>query len=691
MGGFILTKGLCLRKNISFIIFSALIVFSAFIGIYYPEEFFIVHIISALFLLFCLFINGEKEFLLFSLMDYLLLALTLLYIISTIWAADIQLAFEESLKYINYYLVYLFAAKIIPGRQTHTIIKVFILVGGILAFIGILNYLEILSLEGVIQGGRITVTLKYPNALGSFLLACIVLAHYGIGEWKPNWIYKLCIYIMIVAFIGTFSRANYLVAVPIIIGLYLILLKGQKQVIRASLLLLLGGISASLVIYSGAAVYLKLAVFVIGLTATVISGKKKTVLFCALILTAVVFFLIPQGTGRDNPVDTSAASGSRVVDRIQEINLEDSSLQVRLVIYQDALKLIKETPLWGKGGGAWRTLYPSVRSFLYYSSDPHSYPLKIAAETGLIGLALFFAVLLCIFKNIIQVVQERNRVVALALCAILLHSFVDFDVTIGFLALTVWILLGITQNSPAVKSYKAVSIRKWLLIAFCGAFLTVSSALLAANNLADITEEVTYEEASSRLLQAVSLYPLNSVNYGTLANADHKAFQLTGDQKYLDLAIKHMEKAIKLSPLNYNWYLDKAYYLTGKEEWDQVAAVIINNQGLLSKFHNDSYTKAAYYLRMCAIGYLDNNEIEKGQQVLADTIGLWERAQAEIAAVPSEYYTLWREEEIITEYDPFLLEVINAYDYLGEKEKARKLIPRLAPKIIAENKWLGDI
>ena len=691
------------KEFLCLFLFSVVIVISAFTGVFYSEEYFMVHILSALCILICLFLSGKKNVVIAnSFLDYLLLVITLLYIINIAWAAHRQWAFEESLKYINYFLIYWFAAKVINKRQIHSIMKIFIAVGTVLALIGIFSYLQLIPFEGAVQGGRITATLKYPNALGSFLLAAIVLAHFGISEWKHSLVYNLCFYIMAVAFIGTFSRANYLVSVPVIIGVYLAYQGDKKKLIVNSILLLLISISAGAVIFSTAGIYFKLFMFDLGLVAAGISGRKRAAVTTVLIILSLFLLVNPykhiagiNDAASLQPVDTKVTTGSapesRVISRIQEIDLEESSLQVRLVLYKDAIELIKENPLLGKGGGAWRMLYPFKRSFLYYSGDPHSYPLKLGAEAGLIGMALFMAMLIYIFIKTIRFVKKENRVVGFALAAIFLHSFVDFDLTIGFISMACWVLLGIFENSAREKKSKELRVKKLYVIIFCGAFLAVSSVLLGATYLADLGDRAAYDKANSRLSSAISLYPINSQNYGTLASVNYKASQLSGNKEYLALALSQIDKAIQICPLNYYWYLDKALYLVEKGEWDQAVSIIKSNVSLIPRFHNDSYAKSAYFLRMAAIGYLEDNDPEKGRQVLEEIIHLWHKAQEEIASVPQQYYSLWREKEIVTEYDPFVLEVINAYDFIGENEKAQALIKKLSQETIEENEWLKDI
>lgn len=676
------------NHDLPMIALSTVIVVSAVRGVYYSEEYYTVHILSALCLLICLFMSKQRKIVLASsILDYILLAFTFLYIINVTWAVQKQWALEEALKYINYFLIYWLAAKAINDRQRHNIMKIFMAIGVVFSLMATFDYLGLIPIEGAVQGGRFTATLKYTNALGSYLLASIVLAHFGINERKYGWLFSLSVYVMIIAFIGTFSRANYLLALPVFIGMYIAYPVDKKRAIINSILLLLSGISVSMIIFGNYALYLKIFMFILGLITAGISGKRRAVLTGIVILLTAITLVCPYMFAPDK----ETVPENRAVTRVQEIDFEESSLQLRLIFYKDALELIKESPLLGEGGGAWRALYPSKTSFLYYTKFPHSYPLRIGIEAGLIGLGLFLAMLIYVCITTIRYGKKENRVLGFALAAIFLHSFVDFDLSIGFLSITAWILLSVFGNSIKGMRLKDFSINKWVLIVFTGAFFAASSGLLLSSQFADLEDEVSYNDAAGRLSKAVTAAPFNSQNYGTLANVNYKAFQLSGETKYLQLSLSEIDKAIKYDQANYNWYLDKALYLAEKGEKDLAQEVIKENYALLPKYQNETYARTAYILRIIAQGYLENKELGAGKLALEEILQLWLKAREEIAAVPQEYFPWWREEEIVTEYDPFLLEVINAYDYLGEKEKAKALMEYLSEETKTQHQWLQEI
>jgi len=68
----------------------------------------------------------------------------------------------------------------------------------------------------------------------------------------------------------------------------------------------------------------------------------------------------------------------------EEIRLRNAT--ERLYFYQDAIKMFKERPILGWGGGGWEEAYRAYQSYLYYSNQVHSHYFQIMVEAGLVGL-----------------------------------------------------------------------------------------------------------------------------------------------------------------------------------------------------------------------------------------------------------------------------------------------------------------
>jgi O-antigen ligase len=78
---------------------------------------------------------------------------------------------------------------------------------------------------------------------------------------------------------------------------------------------------------------------------------------------------------------------------------EETSVGIRMVLYETTLELIENNPVFGLGTGAFKTHYSARAAEKYQgwqakpADDPHNQYLFVTAENGLIGLATFLFML----------------------------------------------------------------------------------------------------------------------------------------------------------------------------------------------------------------------------------------------------------------------------------------------------------
>lgn len=148
-----------------------------------------------------------------------------------------------------------------------------------------------------------------------------------------------------------------------------------------------------------------------------------------------------------------------LITRLDDIQATKSGVQ-RLVYYRDGLKIMKDRPLFGAGGGAWSLLYFMYQTYLYFSTQAHNYFLQLGVETGIIGLLTLLALLLVfIFMYILEYryfdehgesdgegVKVSQSAIFTAICSLFMHSFIDFDFSLVSVFMLVWILLGLYNS-----------------------------------------------------------------------------------------------------------------------------------------------------------------------------------------------------------------------------------------------------
>lgn len=94
-----------------------------------------------------------------------------------------------------------------------------------------------------------------------------------------------------------------------------------------------------------------------------------------------------------------------VANRLQGLRANENAIQ-RLVFFADGLKLFRRSPLIGLGLGAFENGVKSVQSFGYVTRYAHNHYIQTLAETGVVGLLLFLALL---GGSAAAVLSERRR------------------------------------------------------------------------------------------------------------------------------------------------------------------------------------------------------------------------------------------------------------------------------------------
>jgi O-antigen ligase len=143
-------------------------------------------------------------------------------------------------------------------------------------------------------------------------------------------------------------------------------------------------------------------------------------------------------------------------------NRSDSSIQWRINLWSDAKEYVKSQPLLGYGAGVASNLILDKRGEQFGSSDPHNDYLKIAIENGLIGLLVYFSLIIGLFIKLTKkyFLTDQTQLKTLILSAIGLSiafyamSAADNILRNTALMWSFWALIGaiLAVNSPAIAS-----------------------------------------------------------------------------------------------------------------------------------------------------------------------------------------------------------------------------------------------
>jgi O-antigen ligase len=261
---------------------------------------------------------------------------------------------------------------------------------------------------------------------------------------------------------------------------------------------------------------------------------------------AVVFFVwVLAVLGLRNIIDKLA-----VVFTSDFGNSAEATVWERWIYWKDTLKIIKDNLFLGTGLGTFRYVYPLYRSpqILNMVRFAHNDFLQLFAESGIIGIGLFFSLILVFFAKAFRVISRHpgtfwngTAIGATAgIFGLLVHGLYDFN-------------LHIPSNA--------------FLFSALAAILVARSSLLAQKNGMDkIHLSVRYPafdkpplSAGVRFLSgsaAVALLFFVSLPLRNMCEAERFSRQakISQDNLRITEAINYYEKAIGLCPLNAEYY-----------------------------------------------------------------------------------------------------------------------------------------
>ena len=113
-----------------------------------------------------------------------------------------------------------------------------------------------------------------------------------------------------------------------------------------------------------------------------------------------------------------------VLFRLQGLSTNHSAMQ-RFVFMEDGLKMWKQAPIFGRGLGGFENGVTSVQEFHYETKYAHNHYVQLLTDLGIVGLALFVAMLIFGFKGIWRLRRQED---ALGLTPALLGALLMFAI-----------------------------------------------------------------------------------------------------------------------------------------------------------------------------------------------------------------------------------------------------------------------
>ncbi|OPX89632.1 MAG: O-Antigen ligase [Pelotomaculum sp. PtaB.Bin104] len=624
-------------------------------------------------------------------LDYFVLVFPAVYLFSAFQAANYGLAVDEVVKAALCFLIYWSASRLVRNeRDTVTILQVIYLSAAGVALAGLAAATNMIYINRGFLFGRICSVLQYPNTLASLLAAVTLIGLYlwrragtvetgspfaGINFKCINqYLYAAANFLLFAVFIGTKSQGGFLVFLVAITLFFIVIPKSDRAPVFIHFVAccLFSSLTIWLFLHAvadgktGLAWLWVLLGLVIVLAAQWlynyfesrglprwISEHKKILL--AAFLLFVIACLIGAGI-------YAGGHGDIVKTGIEKIHFR-SAIE-RMYFYHDALKMFRERPILGWGGGGWDEAYRAYQGYFYNSDKIHGYYFQVMVETGVVGLLALLGIWASFLKLTHRLYHGSKTAVAgkflisvitVAAVSLGLHAAIDFDLSLSSLALVLWTMFGLARGAGIYSGAGAedkkskkyvppnyvvpviVSAASILVIIFAG------SLVLAGNYSAQVGTKVQIQNISQSMetLKKASGYnPFTADYHSNLA----RLYQYQGN---FEEGIYHAQKAVGLSKYNAIRYVELANLFWGKEDGGEEAVNNAEKALSLAPFQVERYEfLAATYFKA---GY---NDLLKGSRDTAKyyfekAAGVPDRIENIAATLNDTEKKLWKDAPMI--------------------------------------------
>lgn len=570
------------------------------------------------------------------------------YIIALISAASQYFASNMVLIQSLYAFMFIMGLYLLQNRKANQVIETTVIsVGYIIVLFGLFNWLgqgrTVSAIVGWFtgtvvngqytqaiwvdsNGPRLASVFQYPNTYAAFLMAFFFVAVFAITrskKWYGQAIHAFMLVPIALSILLTLSRGG-LVFLPIVFIVLLFFLKPAKQILWI-VYCLIAGIGTIVIAKPVTELGQQFHLGEIGDPA-----KGWFYVLAASILLAVIAWLIQRfvaprlenGTSKWAskklaslwlPLVSVVAVGvlaalflgtnlkhvlpGNIGERLENLNLQQHSFLERMTFYKDAVKVLKDYPIIGAGGGAWASIYEKYQNNPYTSRQAHSFVMQYLVEVGLLGFIILVAFLLFIFYKYIRGYikageQERESYFAyfIIVFSLLIHSLMDFNMSYVYIGILVF--LGLAGMAAAMDNrkvqkfalkpgtmrglYSSVMVIASLILIFMSIrYISASQATTNGKNLLSTSRD--FQEIKAPLDEALSKradHPDAVLYMSALLQA---GFEQTEEEAFYNQELTLLTNTLKKEPYNKSMYNQLIKLYEAKGESDKAYAVLRDN------------------------------------------------------------------------------------------------------------------
>jgi hypothetical protein len=360
--------------------------------------------------------------------------------------------------------------------------------------------------------------------------------------------------------------------------------------------------------------------------------------------------------------------------------MNSKSIIERLTFFKDGSKMFLDRWFIGAGAGAWNTLYFAYQSYLYWSTQAHTYFLQIALEAGIIGIIIYISLIWALLQKFIMMKKSkdndtnslREQIIQTGLFVgisiLLVHTFIDFDFSITAVFMVFWVLLGLFNSTEwnkelNIQNTNKISLRETILD-----FWNLKNKSIKSLNLYPI---VLIIPSIVLIVMASQIY--SGLKYEVLArNQLAKYASSSGKYQNYKMGVDYYKRALENDKTNLG-YIDKYVELilkdpdSTKEELKYVKELIMDSRSMA--MYSPEYS-GKMAIQLFKFGKIDEalelSEVAPTLRPLKEDG--WERLTAIYASTLKRYYNS-KNNSKAKEINDKIINIVNLVKKYNSKNK----------------------
>lgn len=363
---------------------------------------------------------------------------------------------------------------------------------------------------------------------------------------------------------------------------------------------------------------------------------------------------------------------SRFYDRMHSFS-RDRNVNRRFELFRDAIKVIKDYPILGAGGGGWAALYQGYQEQPYVSKEVHNHYLQVWIEAGIFGFLSFIGIWIsfaaAFIRNCIKGKSSSKQwqfwtATMLPVIALGAHSAIDWNFSMAAVGIFLFVLLGAGRSLDSsgwfeklrIKEKRTGSINtfKGLVGILLGTFLVIYSVTLL-NGLdstwrsQELLERSNLKQSTIEMEKAIKLDPLRAENYHNLNIVIEEQVRRTGTPAEMQQVIYLSQRAYELEPFNpayvYRYGILLFNYVDiegGLSHLDQLTN--------LRPYQENSYFQPAWARLQLIEFNVEKGDMFEAQLWLDEILGFEEPMKENYGDIQSLAYVIGRANSLLGKY-----------------------------------------